>query len=540
MRFPTTRSPTVCSPRLPPREPSREAPPPPPKSPGAVQNLGELALGPFLLLAVGFGLLALLTPCVFPLIPVTLAFFGARHLERKPADRNPADRTPADRDSRDRTTPSQPASSSSFALAFRSRWATLRLAFAFAAGIVVVYAGLGLVVTLIWGASGIAQLATHPWTNLGIAAAFFGFALYLLGLKAAWFGRLLPPNGIQHHIQRRFQDRIQRIDARARRLHGSAGVILMGVVFTATSFTCTMPFVGTLLVSAGQGTWQWPLLGMVVFALTFTLPFCLLALVPRALHWLRGRSGPWMIRLKAALGLIELLAALKFLSNADVLWGWGFFDRQLLLFCGAIVLMALVLLLLCGPPWPKNWRMNPTGIEKLAAIPAVLLCAYLLSGASGRTLDSYTEAYLPPPLPKQPQERIIAEDALTNDALTEDAVAALPWLPTLPQALRQAQAQGKPIFVDFTGYTCVNCRWMEKRIFAAPRVIAALREDFVLARLYTDGGTHAKANQTLQIDRFRTIALPFYARISPQNETLSTHVGIMRDPEAFLAWLKAR
>ena len=333
--------------------------------------------------------------------------------------------------------------------------------------------------------------------------------------KAAWFGRLLPQNGIQRHIGRRFQDRIQRIDARARRLHGSAGVILMGVVFTATSFTCTMPFVGTLLVSAGQGTWQWPLLGMVVFALTFTLPFCLLALVPRALHWLRGRSGPWMIRLKAALDSSNCWPP----SNSS--------RRRRPLGLGPLRSPTAAVLqryradgprsaLALRSPWPKSWRLNPTRHRKTGRHPHLLLCAYLLSGVSGRTLDSYTEAYLPLLSPRNHRRRIIAEDALTNDALTEDAVAALPWLPTLPQALHQAQAQGKPIFVDFTGYTCVNCRWMEKRIFAAPRVIAALREDFVLARLYTDGGTHAKANQNLQIDRFRTIALPFYARISPQ------------------------
>ena len=158
------------------------------------------------------------------------------------------------------------------------------------------------------------------------------------------------------------------------------------------------------------------------------------------------------------------------------------------------------------------------------------LAIYLVIGVGGRELDSYTEAYVPP--------RLGATAAMSAGTRADlDKVHALPWLTSLDAGLARARETGKPIFIDFTGYTCVNCRWMEKNIFASPQVYYTFRNRFVLVQLYTDGGDNAEVNQQLQIERFRTIALPYYVILAPDNAVLAKHAGIMPNPSDFLAWL---
>lgn len=451
----------------------------------------------FLLLAAGFGLLALLTPCVFPMIPVTVSFFTGQAREGRHG---------------------------------------AGLAMLFGLGLIVSYAGLGLGMTFLLGASGAGRFATSPWVNLIVAGFFVLFALALLG----WIAPALP-SGL-----------VQRLERSARGLHGPVGVLLMGVAFTAANFTCTMPFVGTLLLAASQGHLLWPFVGMLVFSTVFALPFVALALFPRWLVRLRGKSGLWLTQLKVTFGLVEIGAALKFLSNADVVWGWGVIDREALLGLWALlsVLCGLILMgwvpvslpagerSLAGRVW--DWaRMRVGGREQrgamgriLLAVPGgtfLVLAAYLSWGLAGQELDAAIEAYLPPPVGRSA--------VLLAAGIGDERVARLPWNRSLDLALAAANAAGKPIFIDFTGYTCVNCRWMEKKVFAKPAVLEALRDRFVLVQLYTDGGPDGDKNQRLQVERFRTLAMPYYVILAPDNAVLATHAGILPSVSGFLDFL---
>ncbi|MCZ6647567.1 MAG: thioredoxin family protein [SAR324 cluster bacterium] len=443
----------------------------------SLQSALSEGLGAFLLLAVGFGLLSLLTPCVFPMIPITVSFFTGE--------------------------------------AKRSQRSVLNLALLFAAGIVVAYTGLGLLLTFLVGAGGVSQFATSPWINLAVAGFFALFAFSLMGL----YEFALPASWAQG------------LDRKSRVLKGPAGVLLMGLAFTATSFTCTMPFVGTLLIAATQGELFWPLIGMLVFSTVFAVPFFLLALFPRFVVSLRGKSGNWLVQLKVALGLIELMAALKFVSNADLIWQWGIFTREvtLALWAGLAALTALMLLGLL--PWPGVKGAGRALPRQLFGGAFVVLTVYLMLGVTGRELDAYTEAYVPP--------RLVGASAyLTAGGSQElDKVHKLPWLFSLQAGLSEAKVNGKPIFIDFTGYTCVNCRWMEKNVFADPAVYDSFKSQFVLVQLYTDGGDNADINQNLQIERFRTVALPYYVILAPDNSVLAKHAGIMATPAEFLTWL---
>jgi thiol:disulfide interchange protein DsbD len=433
----------------------------------------------FLLLAAGFGALALLTPCVFPMIPVTVSFFAS---------------------------------------ASREGGSALRLALLFAAGIVATSTGLGLALTVLLGAGGVARFAASPWVNMAVGGAFALFALNLMGL----YGMSLP-SGL-----------VQRLNLASYRVKGPVGVLLMGIAFTATSFTCTMPFVGTLLVAATQGQVFWPVLGMVVFSAVFSLPFFLLALFPQWVVSLRGASGNWMVQVKVVLGLLEMMAALKFLSNADLIWQWGALTRETVLAAWAVLALAAALVLLGLMPWPGINVLDRRPVRLGFASALLALAIYLALGAFGRSLDAYTESYAPPDVSGRPLARAVAG---AGDRLPAAEVELLPWHPLLAPALLQARQTGKPLFVDFTGYTCINCRWMERNIFAERRVHDMLRDRFALARLYTDGGPHGDRNQTLQIERFRTIALPYYVVVGPDDSLLAKHAGIVETAEEFLVFL---
>jgi thiol:disulfide interchange protein DsbD len=433
----------------------------------------------FLLLAAGFGALALLTPCVFPMIPVTVSFFTSASAKGKHS---------------------------------------ITLPLLFAGGIIASTTVLGLVLTLLLGAGGVSQFASNPWVNVAVTGFFVLFALSLMGVFD-----LSLPSGV-----------VQRLTIASQKTKGAGGVLLMGVAFTATSFTCTMPFVGTLLLAATQGQVFWPVLGMVVYSAVFSLPFFLLALFPQWLVRLRGTAGNWLVQVKVVLGILELMAALKFLSNADVIWQWGWFNRTTVLGLWAALALAATLFILGLLPWPgvqvarrdaSRWAFG--GVFAVIAI-------YFGAGAFGVTLLAYTEAYLPPDLGDRAAVRAPGGKA---ELLGTDAVAQLPWRSNLKAALQEAKASGKPIFIDFTGYTCVNCRWMEKYVFAEKRVYENLRDHFVLLQLYTDGGPNGDANQQLQIERFRTIALPYYVILDPDDALLAKQAGISPNSDEFLTFL---
>lgn len=422
----------------------------------------------FLWLAAATGALSLLTPCVFPMIPVTVAYFNSR-----------GGRPDAN---------------------------VVRNALLFAAGIIVTFTALGLGLAVVVGAGGLARFAADPWVNVAIGVAFIAFALSLLGL---------------YDIPLPFSNRmLNRVHASARNQSGNAvGSVLMGFGFTLASFTCTAPFVGPLLVSAARGDWMRPLAGMAVFSAVFATPFFLLALVPR---WTSAlpRSGAWLKDVKVVVGLFEIAVALKFFSNADLVWGTGLISRTGMLAAWvSIAFLASVYLLHSGVKRAGRITLARWAPSLAAAAVAVWLATGLRGGSLGEA-----EAFLPPS---------------EINASVAGVPVPLDWvLNDHRRALALASGTGKLVFVDFTGYTCTNCRWMESNMFARPDVAASLSR-YVLSRLYTDGeGEIYEAQQKFQEDRFGTVALPLYAIVDADGRTVRTFSGLTRNTREFLAFLR--
>ena len=424
----------------------------------------------FFWLAASTGLLSLLTPCVFPMVPVTIAYFS----------------TPNRADSRG-----------------------LQRAFLFALGIIGTFTVLGLALAAIFGAAGLNRLAANPWVNLLLAALFVAFAANLFG----WFEIGLP----------------WRVSTAAdRAVRGatpgsSLGALLMGAAFTLTSVTCTAPFVGTLLVLASQGSWTTPIAGMLVYSAAFALPFFILAAAPGLVSHLPG-AGEWMKTLRVLIGLLELGAAIKFVSNADLVLGWGIFTRNVLLIAWSALAIAGAAYL--GRNARARIQRRDLGWETVAGIAtALLIAAWLASGLNEQHRLRQIEAFLPPVTPAT--------------ALSSSGGAAPTWvLNDYDGALSSARATQKLVFVDFTGYTCTNCRWMEANIFTRPDVSAELGQ-FVLARLYTDGeGEIYERQQAFQEKTFGTVALPLYAVVDADGNVRGTFSGLTRSPSDFIAFLR--
>ncbi len=422
----------------------------------------------FFWLAASTGLLSLLTPCVFPMVPVTIAYFS----------------TPDHHNSRG-----------------------LRRAFLFALGIVGTFTILGLALAAIFGAAGLNRFAADPWVNLVLAALFVVFAANLFGwLEIGIPGRV--SNAADH-------------TARAATPGSSLGALIMGATFTLTSVTCTAPFVGTLLVLASQGSWTMPIAGMLVYSTAFALPFFLLAAAPGLVSHL-PRAGEWMRTLRVLIGLLEVGAAIKFVSNADLVLSWGIFTRD-------VVLIGWCVLALAGAAYlgrnlgQKTLRRELRPIALAPVVVALLVAAWLASGVRGRPLPQ-VDAFLPPVVPT---------------ALASSSGEAPVWLLNdYSAAQAAARSSGRLVLLDFTGYTCTNCRWMEANIFNRPDVSAELGL-FVLARLYTDGdGEIYERQQAFQEKTFGTVALPLYAVVDADGEVRATFSGLTRSPADFITFLR--
>ena len=431
----------------------------------------------FLWLAAVTGALSLLTPCVFPMLPITVAYFNGN--------------------------------------ASRSNAHALRHASLFAAGIIITFTALGLGLAIIVGAAGLARFASNPWVNVAIGVVFIAFALSLLGL---------------YDIPLPFGNKLlNRADAAARSKSGNAfGSVLMGFAFTLASFTCTAPFVGPLLVSAARGDWMRPLAGMAVFSIVFATPFFLLALVPR---WTTSlpRAGGWLRDVKVVVGLFEIAAALKFFSNADLVWRTGLISRQTSLLVWIAVAAISMIYLVMATRRTKS-KSTSRSLSWLAVTGAAAVTLWLASGLTGRSLGEI-EAFLPP-------APIAPYSALSPST---GKPVQLSWvLNDHRAALAQATATNRLVFIDFTGYTCTNCRWMEANMFSRADVSSAMSQ-FVLSRMYTDGeGPVYEAQQKFQEDRFGTVALPLYAIVDAEGKTVRTFSGLTRSPGEFISFLNDR
>ena len=423
----------------------------------------------FLWLAASTGLLSLLTPCVFPMVPVTIAYFAKPEGDRSLGLRRPL---------------------------------------LFGLGIVATFTLLGLALAAMFGAAGLNRFASDPWVNLTLAALFLVFAANLFG----WVSSPTPWR-LANAAERASRDAAP---------GSSLGALIMGATFTLTSVTCTAPFVGTLLVLASRGSWATPVIGMLVYSTAFALPFVLLALAPRSVSRL-PRAGEWMQTLRILIGLLEVGAAIKLVSNADMVLGWGIFTRDVVLLAWAALAVAGAVYLARNVP--RRIRGQEWDIGGLASVAlALVLAAWLASGVRGKPLPQI-EAFLPP-----------ATAAPAIGSLGGEPSAWM--LNDYPGAVAVARSTGKPVLVDFTGYTCTNCRWMEANIFSRPDVGAELGQ-FVLSRLYTDGdGELYERQQQFQEKTFGTVALPLYAVMTPDGGVRATFSGLTRNPAEFIAFLK--
>jgi thiol:disulfide interchange protein DsbD len=429
----------------------------------------------FLLVAFGFGLAALFTPCVFPMIPITMSYFLSRPSAR--------------------------------------RRESVTQAAVFCLGIVVLFSGLGLLTTALLGPFGIVTLGSNSWVNGFIAALFLAFGLSLLG-------------AFEINIPSPILTRLNRSSEKG----GFAGALLMGLTFSLASFACVGPFVGTLLAASvaggGGAPWARPLIGMVTFATGLALPFFLLALFPSYLKRL-PRSGGWLARVKVVMGFVILAASLKYLSSVDQVLQWGWLTRERFL-AAWIVLFAMAGLYLLGFVRLEGVKPDePMGPGRLLVGVAFLVFALSLApGMSGGRLGGL-DAYVP------------TAGAYPGGLVPGSSGGGLVWMKDQYRAaLDRARREGKRVFVNFTGYACTNCHWMRANMFTRPDIAAAL-QDFVLVELYTDGTDAAsEANQSLELSKFHTVAIPFYAILDADEKAIATFAGSTTDAKEYLAFLQ--
>lgn len=421
-----------------------------------IENARSQGLGPFLLLAFLAGIAALATPCVWPMIPITVSFFSKR---------------------KDGT--------------------ALPGAAAYCLGIIGTFTALGVGVSLIFGASGVQMLAANVWVNLFLAALFVVLALNLFGVY-----EIQLPAGL-----------VNKMSAKGRQ-GGLLGPVFMGLAFSLTSFTCTVPFAGTVLASASQGDWLYPALGMMAFSTAFAIPFFLLALFPQ---WLNSmpKSGGWLVAVKAYMGFLELAAALKFLSNVDLTLGWGLLTREVFLavWFGIFAIAAFYLMGALKLPHDSGDEKLGWG-RRIFGVVNMGVAAYLLLAIQGQSMGQMT-AFLPPhPYP--------GKAALTG---------GIAWKHTVEEGQQAARSSGKLIFINFTGVTCSNCRVMEGEVFPQQDVRREI-EKFVPVELYTDRPTPEDAANAKLRDTLTQVATnPVYVVATPDLKVIKILQGLSSNQE---------
>lgn len=408
----------------------------------------------FLALAFGFGLASIFTPCVFPMIPITMSFFMGKR-------------------------------------------GGVSQAVTFCLGIIVLFSGIGLLVTAALGPVGVVALGQSPWVNGFVAVLFIVFGLSLLGAF-----EITIPSGLLTRLNKSSEK------------GGMVGTLLMGLTFALASFACVGPFMGALLAGSISGGGVRPLAGMVAFATGLALPFFLLALFPAYLQRM-PKSGGWLSRVKVVMGFVILAWSLKYLASVDQVLRWNVLTRERFLAIW-IVLFACAGLYLLGLLRLEGIKADERlGLVRLFCGMAFLAFALTLApGMAGAKLGEL-DAYVP----------------LAGDNLQ--------WLQNqYREALDQARREGKLVFVNFTGYACTNCHWMKANMFTRPEIESAMRK-FVLVELYADtGDATSDANQKLELAKFNTVAEPFYAILRPDETVVASFPELTRDAAQFEAFLR--
>ena len=365
------------------------------------------------------GLLALFTPCVWPIIPMTVSFFLKRSKDKKKG---------------------------------------IRDAWTYGASIVVIYVGLGLLVTGIFGANALNSLSTNAVFNIF-------FFLMLVVFAASFFG------AFEITLPSKWSNAV---DSKAEKTGGLLSIFLMAFTLSLVSFSCTGPIIGFLLVQVSTtGNMIAPAIGMLGFAIALALPFTLFALFP---SWLKSmpKSGGWMNVIKVTLGFLELAFALKFLSVADLAYGWRILDRETFLALWIVLFALLGFYLLGKVKFPHDDDDTKVSVPRFfMALASLAFAVYMLPGLWGAPLKAVS-AFAPP---MQTQDFNLYNNEV--HAKFDDYDLGMEY----------ARQHGKPVMLDFTGYGCVNCRKMELAVWTDPKVSDIINNDYVLITLYVDNKT---------------------------------------------------
>ncbi|MHA6246857.1 protein-disulfide reductase DsbD family protein [Pontibacter sp. CAU 1760] len=481
-----------------------------------VSASGEGSLWAFMLVAFGSGLIALLTPCVFPMVPMTVSFFTGSS---------------------------------------GSKGQAILKAVVYGLSIIAIYTLIGTVVSKLFGADGANFLSTHWLPNVLFFAIFLIFAMSFFGM----FEITLPSSWLT------------KVDAQADK-GGWIGVFFMAFTLALVSFSCTGPIVGSILVASAGGETLRPVAGMFGFSLAFALPFTLFAAFP---SWLSGlpKSGGWLNSVKVVLGFIELALALKFLSVADQVYHWGILDREVYLALWIVIFALMGFYLLGKLKFSHDSDLPYISVPRLLlAVATFGFVVYLIPGLFGAPLKALA-GYLPPQSTHDFDLTSVIRENRGSSASTATANQlcdppkygdtfelphGLQGYFDLEQAKACAAAIGKPIFIDFTGHGCVNCREMEANVWSDPAVLQRLNENYVIVALYVDDKTElAKAEQytstydgkekktigkkyaDYQITKFNVNAQPYYVLMDAQENVLVKPIAYDLSVENFVEFLDA-
>ena len=433
------------------------------------------------------GLLALFTPCVWPIIPMTVSFFLKRSKDKKKG---------------------------------------IRDAWTYGASIVVIYVTLGLAITLIFGASALNALSTNAVFNI----LFF---LMLVVFAASFFG------AFEITLPSKWSNAV---DSKAEQTSGLLSIFLMAFTLSLVSFSCTGPIIGFLLVEVSTtGSVVAPAVGMLGFALALALPFTLFALFP---SWLKSmpRSGGWMNVIKVTLGFLELAFALKFLSVADLAYGWRILDRETFLALWIVIFGLLGFYLLGKIKFPHDDDDNTVSVPRFfMALASLAFAVYMIPGLWGAPLKAVS-AFAPP---MNTQDFNLYKNEV--HAQFDDFDAGMEY----------ARRNGKPVMLDFTGYGCVNCRKMELAVWTDSKVSKLIQDDYVLITLYVDNKTPLPENikvmengkertlrtlgdkwSYLQRVKFGANAQPFYVLIDNEGNPLNKSYSFDEDVNKYIDFLE--
>lgn len=476
---------------------------------GGNSNTSNNPLWYIFILGFGGGLLALVTPCVWPIIPMTVSFFLKKGTTKKSSEEEKA--------------------------AARKRG--IRDAILYGLSIVVIYVTLGLLVTWIFGADALNGLATNAYFNVF-------FFLMLLVFGASFIG------GFEITLPSKWTNAV---DSKANSTTGLLSIFLMAFTLVLVSFSCTGPIIGFLLVEMVTSNVVGPAVGMLGFAIALALPFTLFALFPTMLKS-APKSGNWMNVVKVVLGFVELAFSLKFLSVADLCEGWGILGRETFLALW-IALFAILGAYLIG--WIRfphdedeyddegNVIVNQkTSVPRFfMALFSFAFAIYMVPGLWGAPLKAVS-AFAPP--------------MKTQDFNLVEEQEVKPMFTDYEEGMKYAKEHNMPVMIDFTGYGCVNCRKMEAAVFVDPTVADIMTKDYVLIQLYVDdktkldepfevieNGSPAKKRTIgqkwsyLQSSKFGANAQPFYVLLDNEGKPLAKSYSYDEDIDKFLTWLRS-